>query len=434
MAITTAKEIQGLKHNGKSKYAIRHGLDGNTSRFYLWIYPSGKKFFYYKTKKGEWIRLNELTQAYGIANARSDYSALYAKDELNPIEKGEFKKKQTLQTYTINQCYNDFFAQAYALRGEVGTREYENDLRKRKDAKKRLPKWILQPLGDKLLSELSAEVLINSFLQAPKPPSQNIMQKNLSTLSHILRQAKIKGLISDYSFVEQARKELNKDLKDYTYMPKERATLLDDKFCLDKQKTSELINLVLNGKITIMSKLLFAFMMISPQRQSELRLLRVNDIASDKSAIIFDKFNTKTQTDARMPLSKQGKEIIKLALKLSGGKYVFSMSNAPISDNTLNKFIKESGLNFTMHSIRATFGTAIQACDELGENSIYRKKLADVIMLHTTQSAVDKAYFMEQAKQSELLRVLQFWADLLERLGLDIEPIISNLGLSNTLN
>lgn len=77
MAITTAKEIQGLKHNGKSKYAIRHGLDGNTSRFYLWIYPSGKKFFYYKTKKGEWIRLNELTQAYGIANARSDYSALY---------------------------------------------------------------------------------------------------------------------------------------------------------------------------------------------------------------------------------------------------------------------------------------------------------------------------------------------------------------------
>jgi len=56
-----------------------------------------------------------------------------------------------------------------------------------------------------------------------------------------------------------------------------------------------------------------------------------------------------------------------------------------------------------MHSIRATFGTAIQACDELGENSIYRKKLADTIMLHTTQSAVDRAYFLEQAKQSELV-------------------------------
>ena len=69
MAITTAKEIQGLKHNGKSKIATRYGLDGNTSRFYLWVYPSGKKIFYYKSKNGEWIRLNELTQAYGLANA-----------------------------------------------------------------------------------------------------------------------------------------------------------------------------------------------------------------------------------------------------------------------------------------------------------------------------------------------------------------------------
>lgn len=52
-------------------------------------------------------------------------------------------------------------------------------------------------------------------------------------------------------------------------------------------------------------------------------------------------------------------------------------------------------------------------------------------MLHTTQSAIDKAYFLEQAKQSELLRVLQYWADLMDSIGLDIEPIISELGLNN---
>lgn len=150
------------------------------------------------------------------------------------------------------------------------------------------------------------------------------MQKNLSTLSHILRQAKIKGLISDYSFIEQARKELNKDLKDYTYTPKERVTLLDDKFCIDKQKTSELIKCVLNGKTRLQNKLLFAFMMISPQRQSEFRLLRIDDIASDKSAIIFNKFNTKTLTPARIPLSRQGRRIIEIALKLSGGKYILA--------------------------------------------------------------------------------------------------------------
>lgn len=330
MALTTAKELAGFKHNGKSKTATRYGL-GET-RFYLWVYPTGKKFFYYKTKKGEWVRLNELTNLYGLANARDEYRTLYAQDALNPIEKKELTIKQTLQTYTLNQCYNDFFTAAYALRGEVGSAEYERMLRRRKNANRYIHKWILQPLGDKLLSELNAQMLINSFLQVPEPPSQNIMQKNLSTLSHILRQAKIKGLISDYSFIEQARKELNKDLKDYTYTPKERATLLDDKFCIDKQKTSTLIKRVLDSKAFIQTKLLFAFMMISPQRQGELRILRVDDIASDKSAIIFNKFSTKTLTPARIPLSRQGRKIIELALKLSWGKYIFSTSDKPISD------------------------------------------------------------------------------------------------------
>lgn len=200
-----------------------------------------------------------------------------------------------------------------------------------------------------------------------------------------------------------------------------RATLLDDKNRLDEQKASELIKCVMGGKMSLNAKLLFAFMMINPQRQNELRHLRASDLTRDKTAIKYHAHNNKTSAQALIPLSPQGRRIIELALKISGGKYIFSINNTPISDNTLNKFIKENGLNFTMHSIRATFATSIQASDELGENSIYRKKLADVIMLHITQSAVDKAYFLEQAKQSELLRVLEFWANKMENLGLDID-------------
>ena len=250
-------------------------------------------------------------------------------------------------------------------------------------------------------------------------------------LKTLLKQAKIRGLLEDLAFIDQARSELKEILPATTKNRKERTTLLNDKNRLDKQKTSKLINAVIKGKTNIMNKLLFAFMMISPQRQNELRHLRASDITSDKDAIKYHAHNNKTSAQALIPLSTQGRKIIELALKLSGGKYIFSISNKPISDNTLNKFIKENGLNFTMHSIRATFGTAIQACDELGDNSIYRKKLADIIMLHTTQSAVDRAYFLEQAKQSELLRVEQFWADLMEHAGLDIEPIINELDLSN---
>ena len=63
----------------------------------------------------------------------------------------------------------------------------------------------------------------------------------------------------------------------------------------------------------------------------------------------------------------------------------------------------------------------IQASDELEYNSIYRKKIADIVMLYVTQSSVDMAYFMEAAKQSEILEVLQFWGDKIESLGFDID-------------
>lgn len=64
MALTTAKELAGFKHNGKSKTATRYGLDGNGTRFYLWVYPTNQKEFYYKSLSGGWHKLGELTELY----------------------------------------------------------------------------------------------------------------------------------------------------------------------------------------------------------------------------------------------------------------------------------------------------------------------------------------------------------------------------------
>ena len=49
------------------------------------------------------------------------------------------------------------------------------------------------------------------------------------------------------------------------------------------------------------------------------------------------------------------------------------------------------------------------------------KKELNIAMLYVTQSSIDMAYFMESAKQSEILEVLQFWGDKIESLGLDID-------------
>lgn len=64
MALTTAKELAGFKHNGKSKTATRYDLNGNGTRFYLWVYPTNKKKFYYKSLSGGWHKLGELTELY----------------------------------------------------------------------------------------------------------------------------------------------------------------------------------------------------------------------------------------------------------------------------------------------------------------------------------------------------------------------------------
>lgn len=421
MGLTTLAEFKKLTHNPKNKDFTRIALDDNGKRFFIYIYYTGKRIFYYRTRRGQWVRLGEFTQLFSLAQARARADLLYAQDALSPIDKKELTAKQTRQTYTLRNCYDEFFTQAYKLSGEIGSAEYERAQRRRKNANRHIQKWILQPLGDKLLSELNEQDLINAFTSTKNPPCADTMRKNLSTLSNILAPAERKGIISDCSFIDKARQKLNKILESNSHEPRERATLLDDKNRLDEQKTSELIKCVLGGKMSLNAKLLFAFMMINPQRQNELRHLRASDLTRDKTAIKYHAHNNKTSAQALIPLSPQGRKIIELALKISGGKYIFSINNTPISDNTLNKFIKENGLNFTMHSIRATFATSIQASDELGENSIYRKKLADIIMLHITQSAVDKAYFLEQAKQSELLRVLEFWANKIENLGLDID-------------
>ena len=72
----------------------------------------------------------------------------------------------------------------------------------------------------------------------------------------------------------------------------------------------------------------------------------------------------------------------------------------------------------------------IQASDELEYNSIYRKKITDIVMLHATQSSIDMAYFMWSAKQSEILEVLQFWGDKIESLGFDIDYLEKECSVS----
>ena len=275
-ALTTS-QVEKLRHNPKDNAKpTRYGINSKL-RLYLYCYrplsskDKGRRVFYYKSKKGEYIKLNEFTALYGLSNANEAALVLKNKDNLGSIDKQELKKEQILGAKTLNDCFNECFKDAFKLIGEKDSQQYERSLARRKNANRYIHKWILNQIGDKKLSQLNKELLIEIFLR-PKydeTPSLETMQKNLSVLKHILRVAKQNGLIKDYDFIEAAQKQLNQDLKDYNHAPKKRQTLLTPKYDLDLHSTSALIKSVLHSKTAIHNKLLFAFMALSPQRQGE---------------------------------------------------------------------------------------------------------------------------------------------------------------------
>ena len=408
-------QVNALKHDGKNTAAPTQHPVNSKSRLYIFCYASGKKVFYFKTKDRKTIKIGDL----GLVSLKE---ANYKASDLHRRESiGEclIIKQEKAKSLCLNEIFDTCFDEAYALPADKESQEYDRAFRRKRNAKKHIYKWILDKIGNEDFADISKKTIIDAFLNTEKAPSKDTMHKNLAVLTNVLKVAKRKQLIEDYDFLELAKKELNSVLVDIK--PKHHEGLVTDDFELDEKAISTLIKAFLDSNTSIMNKLLFSFMLVSPQRQGDLRFLRCENINLEKGFIFFNESNNKTGAKARIPLSTQSARIIKLAKKISAGKYIFSMSDKPISENTLNKLIKEQGIGFTMHSCRTTFATVIQACDELGHNSTYRKKIADIVMLHVTQSSVDMAYFMESAKQSEILEVLQFWGDKMESLGLDID-------------
>lgn len=406
-------QVNALKHDGKNPAAPTQHPVNSKSRLYLFCYASGKKVFYFKTKDRKTIKIGDL----GLVSLKE---ANYKASELHRRESnGEcLIKQEKIKSLTLNEIFDTCFDEAYALPDNKESQDYDRAFRRKRDAKKHIYKWILDKIGNEDFANIGKKTILDAFLSVEKAPSKDTMRKNLAVLTNVLLVAKRKQLIEDYDFLELAKKELNSVLVDIK--PNHHEGLITDDFELDESAISALIKAVLGSNTSLMSKLLFSFMLVSPQRQGDLRSLRCENINLEKGFISFNENNNKTGAKARIPLSTQGLRVLNLAKKISGGKYIFSMGDKPISENTLNKLIKDKGIDFTMHSWRTTFATAIVACDELGHNSTYRKKIADIVMLHVTQSSVDAAYFMESAKQSEILEVLQFWGDKMESLGLDI--------------
>ena len=140
------------------------------------------------------------------------------------------------------------------------------------------------------------------------------MRKNISVLNPILLVAKRKQLIQNYDFLTLAKTELNKILENKKCV--HHKGLITDDFELDEDGIKMLINAVLNSNTNLINKLLFSFMLLSPQRQGDLRNLRCEKANLQKGFICFNENNNKTGARAIIPLSTQGKKILEIASKI----------------------------------------------------------------------------------------------------------------------
>ena len=118
------------------------------------------------------------------------------------------------------------------------------------------------------------------------------------------------------------------------------------------------------------------------------------------------------------------KHIYKWILDKIGNEDFANISKKTIIDAFLNT--EKAPSKDTMHKNLAVLTNVLKVAKrkQLIEHYDFlelAKKELNIVMLHVTQSLIDMAYFMEAAKQSEILEVLQFWGDKMESVGLDID-------------
>jgi integrase len=133
-----------------------------------------------------------------------------------------------------------------------------------------------------------------------------------------------------------------------------------------------------------------------------------------------------------VPLSRQALAILEQVALLTGGrKYVFSCSrDQPISDNTLNKRLRDLGYNTAKdhcaHGFRTTFSTLLNGeCDRDG-NKTWDGDVIELQLAHLDSSSVRAVYNRTgpMSLMGARAKLMQHWADRVDALvGDNVMPI-----------
>ncbi len=138
-----------------------------------------------------------------------------------------------------------------------------------------------------------------------------------------------------------------------------------------------------------------------------------------------------------VPLSRQALAILKQVKTLTGGRrFVFSCSrDKPISDNTLNKRLRDLGYDTTnqhcAHGFRTTFSTLSNGECDREDNKLWDGDVIELQLAHLDESSV-KAIYNRTGPLSLIgvrTKLLQHWADRVDTMidGGNVVPMNPNM-------
>ncbi|ALV24590.1 putative protein, putative phage integrase [Campylobacter iguaniorum] len=403
--ILNMAQVKKLSHTKGGKSSV-YAID-TTCRLYLVCFATSKIYKYRKKDRG-YISIADYN-LISLAEARDKAKELYKNDELGIMVK-------TAQTdKTVKEIFYEWLDIKIPPILDKTSKDYPKNYDKRRKAVNQVSKWLLKPLGNKLINELNKKDIVENS----KGMSLTTAKKVMATIRDLLKFARAKGFIQSYAFMLEIIEDINE------LYPKLAVT--HRKAVIDKTRLKEIIELVKNSDIKPVIKNLFMLNLLMAQRPHQIRELSWDRVDLANGFIYFDEKDNKTGIKARIPLSRQAKDILEIQNqnRVGGSDLVFNseiyspISRWALSEGTLMLAIKKLGINdLHAHGFRSILSTfAIRETETLNgeKRAKFEKRIIDEVLLHTRGSDVDKAYFRD-FNSDEHFRLLQWWADFIEGL------------------
>ena len=276
-----------------------------------------------------------------------------------------------------------------------------------KNIKGRVDNHLLPRLAHRKIKELRrnelVELIKNLELKDKRGDGYETKSKTFGILKNILKFVSTYGLIDDYT----------SPLADLEFSDffKDKHEVAHHRFITDATQLQSFLTAINSYKNQLVKSAL-KFGIYTALRSANVRKLRWEWLDFSKKLITIPANEMKMKREFILPMSSQVEAILKSMDKM--GELVFSHTEKPMSDSTLNKAIKILGFGKAQdfHGLRGLFSTTL---NELSTTHKLSAEIIELCLAHEQKDAVRSAY-NHALRLDEKRELMQFWADYIDSL------------------